>query len=316
VCGGVLSSGRPELVVDARSRLRFTTGDSMGASSALLVPLVFKVGPVGVLAAFDRLSEGPDFTSEDERLLEAFATSAAIAVTTAMDVAERGLRRSIEAAEQERTRWARELHDETVQEQVALKMRLEMALLADDPADWRSAIEGAVGKIEHSVANLRRLITDLRPAALDEHGAGPALRALVDRTGDANGPDVSLRLDLAYEAGRSDRRHSPAIEATIYRLVQEALTNAVRHANASRIAVSVIDGDREVQIVVHDDGAGFAAADVDAGFGLIGMRERVALVGGAFTVDSAPGQGTRIVAALPIERRAPGEPTQLESRTA
>jgi two-component system, NarL family, sensor histidine kinase DevS len=308
VCGGVLRSGHSERIGDARNRLRFATGDSVGASSALLVPLVFRARPLGVLVAFDRLVAGPPFTSEDAGLLEAFAATAAIAVTTALDVAERGLRRSIEATEQERTRWARELHDETVQEQVALKMRLEMALLAADPAALRTAVEGAVARIEHGVANLRHLITELRPASLDELGAGPALRALAERTRASGGLQVELHIDLAYEQGRVTERHTAAIEATIYRLVQEALTNAVKHAGATLVRVSVTEDEREVQILVADDGSGFAVSDVAAGFGLIGMRERVALVGGVFSVESSPGHGTRIAATVPAARRPPAEP--------
>ena len=233
VCGGVLRSRHSERISEARNRIRFATGESVGASSALLVPLLFRARALGVLVAFDRLVDGPPFTSEDAGLLEAFAATAAIAVTTALDVAERGLRRSIEATEQERTRWARELHDETVQEQVALKMRLEMALLAHDPATLRTAVEEAVARIDHGVANLRHLITELRPASLDELGAGPALRALVERTRESGGLEVELHIDLAYEHGRATERHTPAIEATIYRLVQEALMNAVKHAGAT-----------------------------------------------------------------------------------
>jgi signal transduction histidine kinase len=315
VCGGVLRAGRSELVGDAKSRLHFATRDSVGASSALLVPLVFKARSVGVLVAFDRLTGGPLFTSEDTGLMEAFATSAAIAVTTAMDVAERGLRRSIEAAEQERTRWARELHDETVQEQVALKLRLEMALQGEDASELRAAVETAVERIDRGISNLRHLITDLRPATLDEFGAAPALRALVERANERAELEVSLQLDLAYEAGRTEQRHTPAIEATIYRLVQEALTNALKHAGASRIEVSVIEDERELKIVVRDDGRGFTTFDVDAGFGLIGMRERVALAGGVLSVESSAGHGTRIAATLPVERRPPARPPELAAQT-
>jgi signal transduction histidine kinase len=303
ISGAVLRSGRPELVEDAKTSLRYDIGEPADAKSALLVPLVFKSRRIGILGAFDRLVDGPLFTAEDARLLEAFAASAAIAVSTAQDVATRGLRRSIEAAEQERTRWARELHDETVQEQVALKMRLELALLGDDSSQLQAAVERAVVQIDSGIKDLRHLITDLRPASLDEFGAGPALTALAERMRDRCDLDVVLQVDLAFDSGRAQQRLTTAIEATVYRLVQEALTNVFKHAHASHVKVQVIDTEIEVEIVVTDDGEGFNTFDVDAGFGLIGMSERVALAGGSFAIASSPGHGTRITATLPAERR-------------
>ena len=111
-----------------------------------------------------------------------------------------------------------------------------------------------------------------------------------------------LELDLAYESGRVSTRHSSAVETTIYRLVQEALTNAVKHAQATRLVVSVSETTDHVDIVVGDDGVGF---DPDAsvhGFGLIGMRERVSLVGGTFEVDSKHGSGTTVHCRIPTPR--------------
>ena len=103
---------------------------------------------------------------------------------------------------------------------------------------------------------LRGLVTELRPAALDELGPGPALRALIDRTAATAGLEIELNLDLAYEQGRADTRHAPELESTLYRLVQEALTNVVKHAGASRVTVAVIEDDATVQLTVTDDGAG------------------------------------------------------------
>jgi GAF domain-containing protein len=132
ISGDVLRSGKAERLADAPSRLRFALAKQTHAETGLFVPLRFRGKALGVLAAFDRLREGPQFSEGDERLLSAFATSAAAAVATAQDVAAQGSQRSLAAAEQERSRWARELHDETLQELAALKILLATARIATD----------------------------------------------------------------------------------------------------------------------------------------------------------------------------------------
>ena len=115
----------------------------------------------------------------------------------------------------------------------------------------------------------------------------PALRALIDRTAATAGLEIELDVDLAYEQGRADTRHAPELESTMYRLVQEALTNVVKHAGASRVTVAVIEDDTTVELTVTDDGAGFQTDAASEGFGLIGMRERIALLGGELDFNSA-----------------------------
>ena len=123
----VMGSGRAERSSDLPARLEATLRDRIEGAAGLWVPLRFRGRSLGVLAAFDRLTDGPEFSPEDQRLMEAFAASAATAVATAQSAAVQGLRRSIEASERERTRWARELHDETLQELAALKLTLNGA---------------------------------------------------------------------------------------------------------------------------------------------------------------------------------------------
>src|SRR5205085_2008759 len=163
--------------------------------------------------AYDRATRS-EFTADDERLLQGFAASAAVAVATAQRFAEQGLRRSIEAAERERTRWARELHDETLQELAGLRVLLSAA------------------------------------------------------------------------------RRSPeeAAESTLYRLVQESLTNIVRHAGAENVHIVVRDDGDHVIVEIHDDGRGFDPAARHEGFGVVGMRERVELAGGTLQIRSGPGE--------------------------
>ena len=169
----------------------------------------------------------------------------------------------------------------------------------------RAAIDQALEIIGHGIANLRALITDLRPASLDELGPEPALSALVTRCRAHTGLEIALDVDLAYEQGRTPNRHTPDLELVIYRLVQEALNNVAKHAHAKAVRVRVVehDAERAVLVEVHDDGRGFDPSDASEGFGLVGMRERVAAVGGSVAVESSPGEGTRLWARLPVTRR-------------
>ena len=240
--------------------------------------------------------------------MQAFAAVAATAVTTARNVAAHGLRRSVEASERERLRWARELHDDSLQELAALRIALSSGRSAGDPRTLERAAAEAIERASAAIDGLRALIADIRPAALDELGAGPALDALLERTRRLSGVDITADIDLAYEAGRSDKRHLAEVEVAIYRLVQEGLTNAVKHGGDARVHVSIDDVDDTVKIRVRDDGAGFEPDARHEGFGLIGVRERVALAGGTLRVTSGRGCGTTLEAVLPSRRRAAAAP--------
>jgi signal transduction histidine kinase len=316
IAGGALRTGRPE-------RFREVPEDSFarqafGAHSALVTPMVFRNRSIGFLSAFDRMNGDGTFSEEDERLLQAFAASAATAVATAQSASSEALQRSVQASEQERLRWARELHDETLQELAALKMLLSGARRSDDRARLDGAVEQAVDMLTHGIANLRALITELRPASLDELGTAPAVTALVERMRAQSGLDIELDMRLAYEDGRTMQRHAPDVEVALYRLVQEALTNVVKHAHARCVRVAITDpeeDDGDIVVVVEDDGDGFDRDEAAAGFGLVGMRERVSLVRGDLDVESRPGEGTTVRARIPVRRQplaetpAVGEPT-------
>jgi signal transduction histidine kinase len=294
----VLRAGRAERLADAGGRLRFRLAELVRAHTGLVVPLVFRGRSLGVLAAFDRLQDGPEFTAWDEHVLGAFAASAASAVATAQDVAAGTLRRRIEAQEQERGRWARELHDETLQELAALKM-LAAAARHTDAADEREQALAEIGeRIEVAVRALRSLITDLRPAALDL-GLHPALEALAKRTADMNGLEVDLRFELGSDSRSQLSRLAPELEDTVYRVVQEALTNVVKHAATSCAKVHVSETEGVIEVVIRDQGAGFDVEQESSGFGLVGIRERVTLAGGAFSVDTTPGAGTALRISVP-----------------
>jgi signal transduction histidine kinase len=286
-----------------------------GARTAIVTPMLFRNRSIGFLSAFDRTTGDGTFTEEDERLLQAFAASAATAVATAQSATNEALQRSVQASEQERRRWARELHDETLQELAGLKVLLSSARRDEDRSRLDAAVDGAVELMGHSIANLRALITDLRPASLDELGTQPAVEALVDRVRAQSGLDIALDARLAYEDGRAATRPTPELEVAIYRLVQESLTNVVKHGRATHVAVAITEQEDDAHILVEirDDGQGFDPDDAHAGFGLLGMRERIALVHGELDVRSVPGEGTTILARIPIERLPEDLPAPLSS---
>lgn len=307
ISGHVMQTRRSERLQNMPDQIRFAMARQITASAGLFVPLVFRDRAVGVLNVFDRARGGQDFTAEDERLMEGFAASAATAVATAQTVASEGLRRSIEASERERQRWALELHDETLQELAGLKVLLSGARRSDDLSSVRATLDAALEQIDTEITGLRRLITDLRPAALDAFGAKAALEGLAERIAATSGLDISLTVDLAFESGRTARRHAPELESAIYRLVQEALTNVVKHAAATSVEIVVFEADGRIELTVRDDGSGFDPAAASDGFGLLGMRERALLVDGRFGVESTPGAGTTVRATLPAPRPAGSE---------
>jgi two-component system, NarL family, sensor histidine kinase DevS len=273
------------------------------ASGGLIVPLLFQNHPYGVIVAIDRLHNGPSFTVEDTRLLEAFAASAATAVATAQSVASEHRRQRLEAGEAERQRWARELHDDTLQSLSALRVGLSTAKRSQQPQALERAVATAIEHLEDSITNLRALITDLRPASLDELGTGAAVQALAERAA-RSGIEVDVSIDLAYEEGREAARHTPELETAIYRIAQEALNNAVKHAKAARAVIEIAEDHTYVRLKVRDDGDGFDPEARTGGFGLLGMRERVELLEGSLQIESSPSKGTTITVTVPVERRS------------
>jgi signal transduction histidine kinase len=302
ISGHVLKTGLSERLTDARHQLRSGLAARIDASSGLYVPLLHQGRALGVLNAFDRLEGGPEFDQEDERLMTSFAASAAVAIATAQNAAAQSLRRSIEAAEDERSRWARELHDDTLQDLAALSIQLSAARTMADIEQIRAGLDDAISQVGAAADNLRGLITELRPPSLDQLGVQPALEALADRNRALHGLDIDLRVDLSGPPGRSPTRLAPDIESAVYRMVQEGLTNIVRHATANAAWVSVAEADRSITVSIRDDGQGFSPWVKTSGFGLLGMQERVSLLGGSIDIQSAPGAGTTLRATLPVVR--------------
>jgi signal transduction histidine kinase len=298
--GVVLRSNRPERLNDLDRHAGRLFAAELDATAGILVPLLHRGRAVGLLAAFDRLEDGPEFSADDERLLQAFAATAATAVATGQNVMSHSMQGSIRASEAERRRWARELHDETLQELGGLRVLLSAARRSTDPERLDEALGQALDLVTGGIANLRALIADLRPAALDDIGTGAALSGLVERVRATSGLPIELTVDLSFEAGRVASRHVSELEEAIYRIVQEALTNAVKHANAQRVWIEVREANASVTIVVGDDGQGFDPGVAATGFGLVGMRERTMLAQGTLEVRSADGTGTVLEVSLPV----------------
>ena len=316
VASGAMRTLTTQRVEDEPNRIRFERHGlgrlGLHAQAGLVVPLAFRGATFGVIVALDRLEDGPRFSAGDEQLLEAFATSAATAVATAESVAAERRSQRLAAAEQERTRWARELHDETLQGMAALRLGLGAAIRSGKTEALESAVRQAIEQLDGEIAGLRALITDLRPAALDQLGAQAAIEALAARSRRL-GLEVELHVDLAFEQGRHAERLEGELETAVYRIVQEALTNARKHGGAKRAVVDIRAGEITVDVSVRDDGSGFDPAAPAAGFGLVGIRERIELLDGRLTLDSEPGAGTTVAASFPVRRRrdAQTEPQRL-----
>ena len=299
LAGQVLLSGLPRHVGSGTdsSQLEQLAPD---ATEAILVPLVFRGETLGVLAGINGAGERT-FNDEDEQLLMSVAASAATAVATARSVAAARLRFSVEAADQARARWARELHDETLQGLTGVRMVLSAGIAREDAGALRRAADTADAHLGEEMRKLRDLIAELRPAALDDLGLGPAIESLAKRQAAIAGfaVDLNIRLD-------SEHRLAQDTETAIYRIVQEALSNAVKHARAGHVKLRVSQLPDRVQLVVDDDGCGFEPGGSGAGFGLIGMRERALLAGGRLWVTSAAGGPTSISAVLPLPQQGRG----------
>ena len=293
LAGEVLLTGRPQrLGADADPAQLEQLAP--GAKAAILVPVMFRGETLGVLAGINGSDEDP-FDEEDEELLRSVAASAATAVATAKSVAAARLRLTLEAADQARARWARELHDETLQGLTGLRMVLSAGLAREDPDALRRAAETADTHLGEEMRKLRDLIAELRPAALDDLGLGPAIESLAKRQSAVGGFAVCTDIDLG-----SDGRLARDAETAIYRIVQEALTNAVKHAGAEKVSLSIRQLSDRVEVAVQDDGRGFEPDGVRAGFGLTGMRERALLAGGRLSVTSGVGRPTCVAAVLPL----------------
>lgn len=265
------------------------------------VPVIIRGETFGNLYLTDKANKHggvTEFDDADEAAVVTLAAWAAIAIENARSVQEGRLRATIEAAERERTHWARELHDETLQALGGLRVMLSSALRRGDEELLEQTARDAVDQLSTDIANLRGMISELRPAALDELGLQAALEGLAARVSASS--DLTIETDLHIRYPNMPRLPLD-ISTAMYRLVQEALNNVVKHARASHVWLSAVRGGGRLDISIRDDGVGFDPENSSRGFGVIGMRERAELIDGVFDVLSAPGSGTTIRAVVPVD---------------
>ncbi len=215
------------------------------------------------------------------------------------------LRQTIESQEMERRRIARELHDSVGQYLVLLRFGIKSLenRLRGDPWSLEQLAEMKQRTIDVG-EEVRRLAWELRPAALDDLGLERAVAQFLDEWSSRYGVSVEFHFGLGAE------RPLPEIETTLYRVLQEAMTNVAKHAHADHVGVLIEKVDNQIRMVIEDSGRGFSPADVGKGaasrtrFGLLGMTERVTLAGGSFDVETAPGRGTHLFVILPNRKEA------------
>jgi signal transduction histidine kinase len=326
--GAIYSAGEPvafERPLGAQADWLRELG--LDAGPALIQPLATGGANGGMLIALRR---DQSFRDADMSAFAAVAANLTQRLAAERIAEQERLRYGVVQRERERARWARELHDETVQGLGALRLALANARDSGDPQKLVAAADQAIEALDREVISIRHLITELRPAALDDLGLQAALEALARRAQDVYSLDVTL--DLKLPSGDAGERLDGELETTVYRIIQEALSNASRHANATAAAVRLFSREGELVVEISDNGAGIedpgrllqgareagqsprrkasAGADAEAGaerryggYGLPGMRERAELVGGRLTLESTLGAGTTVRLSVPLEPR-------------
>jgi signal transduction histidine kinase len=295
--GRVLESRRSERIDSVLDdpEIHQETTRLLAATSGMWVPLLARDEAIGVVMVHDKLGSDPRFGDADLRLAEQFATRAAIAVDLSRRVERNALRRVVAGQELERERLARELHDETGQALTSILLGLKTVEEAPTIEQMRAGANDLRALVVATLQDVRRLAVELRPKALDDFGLVAALERLTQTFSETTGIAVHL------EPALGDERLPGEIETTLYRIVQEALTNVVKHAGARQVSILLVRRGGNVTAVIEDDGRGFDAETVhEDGLGLLGMRERVALLEGRLLVESAPESGTTLVAEVPL----------------
>lgn len=333
-CGGVMELGKAIIVPDISSH-RGKGAQSLqreNITSLMHVPLTTKGWSFGSMCVGTR--ECVQFDEQEQELLSAIANQIAIAVENARLYADlqrkewiRGelFKKTLAAQEDERKRIARELHDEISQSLTALLYDAEDGLEINQMSLVKKRLQSICNLSKHTLDNVHKLMFDLRPAMLDQLGLIPALRWLSETRLEPKGVRVSVITNAnSGLSGNSKDEYSlsPEVETALYRVVQEAINNIARHAAARNVEIRLFLNDRGADFHITDDGIGFDMAELSMatmntilesgssfsentrGLGLLGMQERIQLLGGEMEIVSSPGNGTRIKIHVPIEVRS------------
>jgi PAS domain S-box-containing protein len=314
--GVVAETGEPLIVDDYRtwSRRAAVYEEEQPFSAVLSAPMIWEGEVTGVIHVLHDEEVGR-FTQSDLELLTLFANHAAIAVENARlyDRLRSGRerlqalsQRIVDAQEVERRRIARELHDEIGQALTAVKIDLQSARSLLEATEHKTQLEHTITIVERTLEQVRDLSLDLRPSLLDDLGLVPALRWYVDRQAQQAG------LSAHFYADPLEERLAPELEIACFRIVQEALTNVMRHAQAEHVDVELLNRDGMIETRIRDDGPGFdvqeALDEAHGGksLGLLSMHERASVLGGKVEIESAPDTGTEIKARFPLAFATPG----------
>ncbi len=317
-CGGILDRGEVVVVPDIQNyrgkRARSLKKEHL--SSLFHVPLTTKGTTLGSMCLGTH--KPVQFTAEEEDLLKAIGSQIAVAVENARLYAEvqqkeqlRGelFSKALNAQEDERKRIARELHDETSQTLTAMLFTLDDAAECTETSETHQRLEALRGLAEHTLDGVHKLIFDLRPSMLDHLGLVPALRSYAESRLAEQGVRVVV------DETSAPRRLEQDVETAVFRVVQEAINNIARHAAARNVWIQFNFNHQSLKINVEDDGIGFEPSAIQAspgsqrvllgsrGLGLMGMRERLEILGGELEITSLPGQGTELVISVPLNGR-------------
>lgn len=308
-CGGVIEHGRVVVVQDI-ARLRGRRAKSLqreNLNTLVHVPLTAKGCVLGSMCVGMR--QDREFAEDDQELLQAIGSQIAVAIENARlyeegQVKERMrsklFKKAINAQEEERRRIARELHDETSQSLTALLFAAEEAREMRSLKEIRHRLEGMHGLLQHTLDGVHKLIFDLRPSMLDHLGLVPAIRWLAKSRLEPKG------VRLHFEERSGSCRLAPEVETAIFRVIQEAVSNISRHAAARNVSITYEMSGENVCVCVADDGVGFDPLELSPspdslrGLGLLGMQERLELLGGDLEIHSVPGSGTRLNIRMPV----------------
>jgi signal transduction histidine kinase len=333
-CGGVMELGKAIVVPDL-SPYRGRGAQSLKrehVTALMHVPLMTKGCALGSMCVGTR--ENMQFDSEKQRLLTAIGNQIAIAVENARLYAEvqrkerlRGelFTKALAAQEDERKRIARELHDEVSQSLTALLYEAEDGLEMDNHPTTQERLQNICDLTQHTLNNIHKLIFDLRPSMLDQLGLIPALRWLAETRLEARGVRVTVKISSNSRLPDNEvdfHRLSPEIETALYRVVQEAINNIARHAAARNVEILLELNEETAKVSIRDDGIGFDQAELNTtsikgfeemnpklpentrGLGIIGMQERIELLGGELDIIAAPGSGVQIHIRVPLRERS------------
>jgi signal transduction histidine kinase len=291
------------LFLDQADGPTLVASSGVAPASTLRLPLIYQGQSVGALEVATR-APGEVFSGADRRLLEDLARQVGVAARTvslATDL-QHSRERIVTSREEERRRLRRDLHDGLGAQLAALIMQAGAArsLVRSDPGKAEREMADLRAELRSAVVDVRRLVLGLRPPALDELGLIGALRARLDRLDWSGGDSDVPPLQVRFDAEEPLPPLSAAVEVAAFRIVEEAVTNVVRHARASSVTVMLRRGPNSLVIIVEDDGAGFPASVESSGVGLQSMRERAMELGGTCVVTPRPGgAGTMVHVELP-----------------